>query len=127
MPDMRIPEETAAKATIEQRRLDAVRRYDVLDTRPDGAFDHITALASQLLRVPVAIVSVVDHDRIWFKSRHGLDVEQINRDHGTRLSHATVTGTAGRLRQCRACPSYARSFGRRIRPPVRAGRTEVDA
>jgi two-component sensor histidine kinase len=66
----------------EQQRLAAVRRYEILDTPPDGAFDRITALAARLLAVPVAIVSVVDHDRIWFKSRHGLDIEEVNRDLG---------------------------------------------
>ena len=66
----------------EGERLEVVRRYDVLDTPPDGTFDRITALAARLLRVPIAIISIVDHDRIWFKSRHGLDAEQINRDPG---------------------------------------------
>lgn len=62
--------------------MDAVRRYDVLDTPPDGAFDRITALAARLFDVPVSIVSIVDHDRIWFKSHHGLDVQEIGRDPG---------------------------------------------
>lgn len=60
----------------------AVRRYDLLDTPPDGAFDRITALAARIFQVPIALVSVVDYDRIWFKSRHGLSVEQIDRDAG---------------------------------------------
>jgi GAF domain-containing protein len=61
----------------EGARLAAVRRYEILDTPPDGAFDRVTALAARFFGVPVAIVSIVDHDRIWFKSHHGLDVEQI--------------------------------------------------
>lgn len=68
--------------TNESERMDAVRRYDVLDTPPDGAFDRITALAARLFDVPVSIVSIVDHDRIWFKSHHGIDVEEIGRDPG---------------------------------------------
>ncbi|MDB5026888.1 MAG: serine/threonine protein phosphatase [Candidatus Eremiobacteraeota bacterium] len=64
-------------------RIDAVRRYDILDTPPDGAFDRITALAAKLFDVPIALVTIVDHDRIWFKSRFGLDgVEEIGRDPG---------------------------------------------
>ena len=63
-------------------RLLAVRRYDILDTPPDGAFDRITAIAARLFNVPIAIVSIVDEDRIWFKSHHGLDVKQITRDPG---------------------------------------------
>ena len=67
----------------ESARLDAVRRYDILDTPPDGSFDRITALAAELFDVPIALVTIVDHDRIWFKSRFGLDgVEEIGRDPG---------------------------------------------
>jgi GAF domain-containing protein len=67
----------------ESARIDAVRRYDILDTPPDGAFDRVTALAAELFDVPIALVTIVDHDRIWFKSRHGLeDVGQIDRDPG---------------------------------------------
>ena len=67
----------------ESARLDAVRRYDVLDTPPDGAFDRVTALAAKIFDVPIALVTIVDHDRIWFKSRHGLEgVEEIGRDPG---------------------------------------------
>ncbi|MBA3678188.1 MAG: GAF domain-containing protein [Sphingosinicella sp.] len=60
----------------------AVRRYDILDTPPDGFFDRITAIAARRFKVPIAIVSIVDHDRIWFKSHHGLAVDQIGRDPG---------------------------------------------
>jgi len=66
----------------EVKRMAAVRRYDVLDTPADGTFDRITALAARVFRVPIAIVSIVGTDRIWFKSRHGLDVEQIERGPG---------------------------------------------
>jgi hypothetical protein len=60
-------------ARDEAARMDAVRRYDILDTPPDGAFDRIAALAARLLDAPIAIVSDVDTDSIWFKSHHGLD------------------------------------------------------
>jgi two-component sensor histidine kinase len=66
----------------ESERMSAVRRYDVLDTPPDGVFDRITALAARRFDVPISIISIVDEDRIWFKSRHGLPVEQIGRDPG---------------------------------------------
>jgi sigma-B regulation protein RsbU (phosphoserine phosphatase) len=66
----------------ESERLRAVRRYDVLDTPPDGAFDRITKLAARQFGVPISIVSIVDTDRIWFKSHHGVDVEEIGRDPG---------------------------------------------
>lgn len=66
----------------EARRIAAVRRYDVLDSPPDGAFERVTALAARLFDVPMAIVSIVDTDRIWFKSHHGLDATQTERSPG---------------------------------------------
>src|SRR5665213_2314723 len=66
----------------EPQRMLAVQRYDILDTPPDGAFDRITALAARRFNVPIAIISVVDTDRIWFKSHLGLPVEQIDRKPG---------------------------------------------
>lgn len=76
---------TAAASEVssgEARRLAAVRRYQILDTPPDGTFDHLARLAATVFDVPIGIVSIVDTDRIWFKSHHGLDVEQIPRDPG---------------------------------------------
>ena len=63
-------------------RLAAVRRYDILDTPPDGAFDRVTRLAAGYFSVPICIVSIVDHDRIWFKSHHGVEVSEIPRSPG---------------------------------------------
>jgi sigma-B regulation protein RsbU (phosphoserine phosphatase) len=74
----------------ERERMDAVRRYDILDTPPDGAFDRIAAVAAEIFNVPIAIVSVVDTDRIWFKAHHGLDVTQIDREPG--LCASAITG-----------------------------------
>ena len=82
------PSQSAAAAgTIvseyEAERLAAVARYSILDTPPEGAFDRITRLAAQLFDVPVAIVSIVDHDRIFLKSSHGLPgVFEIPREPG---------------------------------------------
>lgn len=66
----------------EAERIAAVRRYAILDTPPDGAFDRITAMAARRFNVPIAIVSIVDTDRIWFKSHHGLDLTEIGREAG---------------------------------------------
>lgn len=66
----------------EPQRMAAVKRYDILDTPPDGAFDRITAIAARHFNVPISIISIVDHDRIWFKSHHGVSVNQIGRDPG---------------------------------------------
>lgn len=66
----------------EAERIAAVQRYQILDTPPDGIFDRVTAIAARRFGTPIAIISIVDHDRIWFKSHHGLDVEEIGRDPG---------------------------------------------
>lgn len=73
---------TAPHTPDEAARLDAVRRYDILDTPPDGAFDRITALAARFCRAPISTVTIVDEDRIWFKSSHGVDVDEVGRDPG---------------------------------------------
>src|SRR5258708_3114652 len=67
----------------ETERLRAVQRCEILDTPADGAFDRITALAARVFQVPTAVVSIVDSDRIWFKSRYGLDLPQVPRDTGS--------------------------------------------
>lgn len=66
----------------ESGRIKSLHKYNILDTPPDGSFDRITKLAALLLDVPIAIVTMVDTDRIWFKSKHGLDAQQIGRDPG---------------------------------------------
>jgi signal transduction histidine kinase len=103
----------------ESARLSALRRYEILDTPPDGAFDRITAIAARLLHVPVAMVSLVDEDRIWFKSRHGLEVEQIDRDEGLCAScilGEEVLAITNALEdpRCLANPLVAGSFGLRF-------------
>jgi PAS domain-containing protein len=70
------------ETVLEEQRIAALKRYDILDTPPDGTFDDITHLVSTLLKVPIAIVSLVDTDRIWFKSHHGLEVTEIERGPG---------------------------------------------
>jgi hypothetical protein len=63
----------------EAKRLDAVRRYDILDTPPEGAFDRITALAARAIGAPIALVGIAEKDRIWFKSRYGTDLAEFPR------------------------------------------------
>ncbi|MEO5601465.1 MAG: GAF domain-containing protein [Cyclobacteriaceae bacterium] len=66
----------------ETERLKKLHKYNLLDTPPDGTFDRITSVASMIFNVPIAIISLVDTDRIWFKSQYGLSVKQISRDPG---------------------------------------------
>ncbi len=100
----------------EAERQAAIRRYDVLDTPRDGAFDRITALAAKHFDVPIAIVSIVDRDRIWFKSHHGIDAEEVGRDPGLCASailhdDAWVIENAATDPRALANPLVAGEFG----------------
>ncbi len=64
----------------EAQRLAELRAYEVLDTLPEQAYDDITYLASRVCDTPIALVSLVDAERQWFKSRVGLDATETSRD-----------------------------------------------
>ena len=63
----------------EAERLAAVQAYNILDTAPEVEFDVTTRVAASLFDAPIALVALMDRDRLWFKSRHGLDVTQLDR------------------------------------------------
>jgi len=80
-------------------RLIALQRYQILDTPSEPAFDRIVRLAALLLDVPVALISLVDADRQWFKARYGLDALETPRaiafcDHAIRTSTILVVPDA---------------------------------
>jgi PAS domain S-box-containing protein len=77
-PDGR-PLESASHVT-DASRLEALRRYDILDTEPEEAFDRLTRLAAHLFDVPVAIVNFVTGDRQWFKSAVGTNERETGLD-----------------------------------------------
>lgn len=64
----------------ESRRLDALCSLNILDTPAEERFDRNTRLARKVFEVPIALVSLVDSERQWFKSRQGLDATQTPRD-----------------------------------------------
>ncbi len=64
----------------EPDRLAALRRLELLDTPPEPAFDRLTRLAANLLDAPIALMSLIDEQRQWFKSRVGLTLTEIPRD-----------------------------------------------
>ena len=64
----------------EDRRLRALQECDLLDTAAEERFDRFTRIAAALFDVPIALVSLVDRERQWFKSRKGLDVSETPRD-----------------------------------------------
>lgn len=64
----------------EPERLAALRRYRILDTPPERAFDDFVMIASTICDVPIALVSMVDARRQWFKAKTGLEVQETPRD-----------------------------------------------
>ncbi|HSH02598.1 MAG TPA: response regulator [Anaerolineae bacterium] len=64
----------------EERRLAILREYEILDSESEQLFDDITALAAQICGVPISLISLIDEDRQWFKSRVGLDAEETPRE-----------------------------------------------
>ncbi|MCH8180652.1 MAG: EAL domain-containing protein [Proteobacteria bacterium] len=83
----------------EAARLSALQSYHVLDTQAEQAYDDLTTLAAQSLGVPISVVSLIDSDRQWFKSRVGLDAPQTPRsmafcDHAIRGREVMVVPDA---------------------------------
>ena len=70
----------APKPEDEPERLAALARYEILDTAPERAYEDIVALASQICGTPVALMGLVDSDRVWHKARIGVPVEAVDRD-----------------------------------------------
>ena len=64
----------------EELRLRALREYQLLDTLPEQALDDLTALAAQICETPISLISLIDEERQWFKSRVGLTVPETSRE-----------------------------------------------
>ena len=69
-----------AKPVNEEGRIAALEKYAILDTDPEQPFDDLTLLASFVCKTPTALISLIDEDRQWFKSRVGMDASETSRD-----------------------------------------------
>ena len=64
----------------EQKRLEAVKQYNLLDTLPESDFDNITSLVSSICNVPISLITLLDTERNFLKSHHGIDFNESPRD-----------------------------------------------
>lgn len=72
--------QVAAPPNNEIARLNALREYEILDTPAEAAFDDLTKIAAHICGTPIALVSLIDESRQWFKARTGLDAQETPRD-----------------------------------------------
>ncbi len=80
----------APKTANEQQRIAALYDYDLLDTLPEKVYDDVTRIAADVCGVPISLISLIDNDRQWFKSKVGLDVTETHRDLAF-CAHAILT------------------------------------
>lgn len=79
--------------TAGSERLAAIRRYEILDAPRDGAFDRVARVAATVFEAPIATVTIVDSDRVWFAAAQGLDgVEQVGTEPGLCASAVLQDG-----------------------------------
>ncbi len=71
---------TAPLPASEKKRLKVLWQYQVLDTVPEEVFDDLTELAARICEAPIAMITLVDEDRQWFKSKVGVTVSETSRD-----------------------------------------------
>lgn len=76
----------------EANRLNALAAYHILDSAPEAAFDDLAKLAAQICGCEIALVSLVDEQRQWFKARVGLEVSETPREHSF-CAHAIAEPT----------------------------------
>lgn len=75
----------------ERQRLETLSRYDILDTPREPAFDDLTEIATRFCHAPISLISFLDRDREWFKSKLGTELREVSRDHDF-ASRAMRTG-----------------------------------
>jgi PAS domain S-box-containing protein len=78
---MKVMDNETRAIWTEADRLNALRQYDILDTPAESDFDDIAQLAAEICGAPVSLISLIDHDRLWFKAAVGTDAKVSPREH----------------------------------------------
>jgi diguanylate cyclase (GGDEF)-like protein len=104
--------------SLEERRLKAVRRFEIIDTPGEEQFDRMTRVVALALDVPMALLTIVDSDRIWFKSKVGIEGDGMAREQGLcddvlSQDRAFVVGDALADPRTRSHPLVTGPFGLR--------------
>lgn len=108
----------AALPTNENDRLKAVNRYRVLDTQAERVFDELTKLTAQICGTPVALLSVLDEKRNWFKSRYGVNADSSPREYAF-CAHAILGADVLEVNDASRDPRFADSPLVRFDPTIR--------
>jgi GAF domain-containing protein len=90
---------SVATSEAEKKRLKVLWQYEVLDTVPEALFDDLTELAACICEAPIALISLVDEKRQWFKSKVGTNINETSRDisfcsHAIQQSHLFIISDA---------------------------------
>ena len=95
----------AGFAENEASRLAALHGLDILDTPPDDRFDRLARITAQTFEMPIALISLVDRDRQWFKSAIGLDIDETPRE-VSFCGHAILGDDVFEVRNARRDPRF---------------------
>src|SRR4030088_3639909 len=90
----------------DQDRVGALQKYAILDSEPEQAFDDLTLLASYVCKTPIALISLIDENRQWFKSKVGISATETSRDIAfcsTAIQQADVFVVPDAMRDQRFC------------------------
>ncbi|HNA80206.1 MAG TPA: adenylate/guanylate cyclase domain-containing protein [Turneriella sp.] len=90
----------------EDDRLQALKRYDILDSEKEQLFDDLTRLAADMTGSPVSLITLVDKDRVWIKSNVGLDIPEMPRE-GAFCSHTILGNDSLIIKDAKTDPRFA--------------------